>query len=45
MNLVRRGIAVIVENRTAYIVINVAYYGLVILAMIYVAFVPRCSRH
>lgn len=44
MKLVRSGLAVIKENRTAYIVINAAYYGLVILGMIYVAFVPEVQQ-
>ncbi len=37
-NLIKSACALVQENKRAYIVINAAYYGLVIICMIYVAF-------
>jgi hypothetical protein len=38
MNLIRRAWAIVKENRRAYIIINVAYYGLVAIFMVVAAF-------
>jgi hypothetical protein len=44
MKVLRSGIAVIKENRVAYIILNVAYYGLVICGMVFVAFAPSVQQ-
>jgi hypothetical protein len=44
MRIVRSGLNVIKENRVAYIVLNAAYYGLVICGMVFVAFVPSVQQ-
>ena len=38
MNLLKSAWGLVLENRRAYIVLNVVYYGLVVIFMIYVAF-------
>ncbi len=38
MNLIRRAWAIVKENRRAYLIINVAYYGLVAIFMVVAAF-------
>ena len=43
-NPFRRALAVVQENRRAYITFNAAYYGFVIAAMIYVAFNPEVQQ-
>jgi hypothetical protein len=44
MNLFRRALALVKSNRKAYIIINVAYYGLVIIGMVYVIFNPGLQK-
>ena len=44
MKILRSGLDVIKENRVAYIILNVAYYGLVICGMVFVAFVPSVQQ-
>ncbi len=44
MTLLSRAWAVVKENRRAYIVLNIAYYGLVALGMVYVAYNPALQR-
>ncbi len=44
MNLLSRAWAVVKENRRPYIALNVAYYGLVALGMVYAAYNPAVQR-
>src|SRR5512143_2295188 len=43
-NLLKSAWGLVQENRRAYIMINVAYYALVVIGMIYVAFNPKLQE-
>ena len=43
-DMIRSSLAVLREHRRAYLVLNVAYYGLIVAAMAYVAFDPGLQR-
>lgn len=43
-NVLRRSLAVVKEHRRAYLVMNLAYYGLMVAAMVYAAFHPGLQR-
>lgn len=45
MKIIRSGLNVIRENRVAYVILNVAYYGLVICGMVFVVFVPSVQQN
>jgi hypothetical protein len=44
MNLIKSAWRIVQDNRRPYIVINVVYYGLVIVFMVYAAFNPNIQR-
>jgi hypothetical protein len=43
-NMVRTSLGVVKEHRRVYLVLNLAYYGLIAAAMVYVAFDPGLQR-
>ena len=43
-NTLLRSLAVVREHRRAYLLLNVAYYGLIVAAMVYAAFHPGLQR-
>ena len=43
-NMIRSSLGVVREHRRAYLVLNVAYYGLMVAAMAYAAFHPALQR-
>lgn len=45
MNLIRKPIEIIRENKKAYILINVVFYGLILLCMVITSFFPEWQVH
>jgi hypothetical protein len=44
MKAVKNALAIVRENRRAYIIINLVYYGLVLVGMVYVSFNPALQE-